>query len=92
MSSFDNPHLPPPPPRPVQARGRSGCSTALWGAVLAISPILYALITSILGGGDALNEGSGGGTAIWFVIFTFPIGFVIIVIGFVRWVASKGRK
>ena len=37
------------------------------------------------------DEGGGTGTYIWFMMLTMPVGFVLVVIGLVKWIVSKLR-
>jgi len=53
------------------------------GLILAFSPILLAFITSLFQGGSMWDESSGTGTFIWFMFFTLPVGFALIVFGLV---------
>ena len=61
------------------------------GLVFAISPILLAFVTSLFQGGSMWDEGNGTGTFIWFMIFTLPVGFVVVVIGLVMAVVRRKR-
>ena len=38
------------------------------------------------------DEGNGTGGYIWFMLFTLPVGFVLVVVGLVRTAISKWRK
>jgi hypothetical protein len=61
------------------------------GLIFAFSPILLAFFTSLFQGGSMWNESSGTGTFIWFMIFTLPVGFLLVVIGLVMIVVRKTR-
>lgn len=61
------------------------------GLIFAISPILLAFITSLFQGGSMWNESSGTGTFIWFMIFTLPIGLLLVVIGLVMAIVRRKR-
>jgi TRAP-type C4-dicarboxylate transport system permease small subunit len=51
--------------------------------ILDFSPILLAFISSLFQGGSMWDESSGTGTFIWFMFFTLPVGFALIVFGLV---------
>jgi len=38
------------------------------------------------------DEGNGTGGYIWFMFFTLPVGFALVVIGLVRTAIRKWRK
>jgi TRAP-type C4-dicarboxylate transport system permease small subunit len=38
------------------------------------------------------DEGNGTGGYIWFMFFTLPVGFVLVVVGLVRTAIRKWRK
>jgi uncharacterized membrane protein len=61
------------------------------GLILAISPILLAFVTSLFQGGSMWDEGSGTGTFIWFMLFTLPVGLLLVVIGFVIALVRRTR-
>ena len=61
------------------------------GLIFAFSPILLAFVTSLLQGGSMWDESSGTGTFIWFMIFTLPVGFLLVVIGLVMAVVRRRR-
>ena len=53
------------------------------GLIFAISPILLAFVTSLFQGGSMWDESSGTGTFIWLMLFTLPVGFLLVLIGLV---------
>jgi TRAP-type mannitol/chloroaromatic compound transport system permease small subunit len=61
------------------------------GLFFAFSPLLLAFVTSLFQGGSMWDESSGTGTFIWFMIFTLPVGFVLVVIGLVMAVVRRAR-
>jgi hypothetical protein len=61
------------------------------GLFFAFSPLLLAFVTSLFQGGSMWDEGNGTGTFIWFMIFTLPVGFVVVVIGLVMAVVRRKR-
>jgi len=62
------------------------------GLIFAISPILFAFITSLFQGGSMWDEGSGTGGYLWFLMMTLPVGFLLIVIGLVMMIVRKLRQ
>jgi hypothetical protein len=61
------------------------------GLIFAISPILLAFVTSLFQGGSMWNESSGTGTFIWFMLFTLPVGFLLVLIGLVMALLRRRR-
>jgi len=61
------------------------------GLIFAVSPLILAFVTSIFQGVSMWDEGGGTGTYIWFMMLTMPVGFVLVVIGLVKWIVSKLR-
>ena len=61
------------------------------GLIFAISPILLAFITSLFQGGSMWDEGSGTGGYIWFMLFTLPVGFFLVLIGLVMMIVRRTR-
>ena len=53
------------------------------GLIFAISPILLAFVTSLFQGGSMWHESSGTGIFIWLMLFTLPVGFLLVLIGLV---------
>ena len=51
------------------------------GQFIAVSPIIGAFLYSLLAGGSMFNESSGGGTFIWGLFISVPIGLILIAIG-----------
>ena len=79
------PSPPPPPPHSGQKERRS--PLVLGGMIFAISPLLFSLVASIFVD-DALNESTTLGSTPLYMIFTLPIGVVIVIVG----LASGGRE
>jgi hypothetical protein len=50
------------------------------GVFIAVLPILVAIL-STPPGGNPLSEGSGGGAALWFTLYTIPIGIFVAILG-----------
>lgn len=61
------------------------------GLIFTISPILLAFITWIFQGGSIWDEGSGTGGYIWFMVFTLPVGLLLVFIGLVMMVVRRSR-
>jgi hypothetical protein len=61
------------------------------GLIFAISPILLAFVTSLFQGGSMWDESSGTGTFIWFMFFTLPLGFLLVLIGLVMALLRRRR-
>jgi hypothetical protein len=61
------------------------------GLIFAISPILLAFVTSLFQGGSMWDESSGTGTFIWFMFFTLPVGFLLVLIGLVMALLRRRR-
>ena len=61
------------------------------GLIFVISPILLAFVTSLFQGGSMWDEGSGTGTFIWFMLFTLPVGLLLVVIGLVMALVRRTR-
>jgi len=61
------------------------------GLLFAVSPILLAFVTSLFQGGSMWDEGSGTGTFIWFMLFTLPVGLLLVVFGLVLALVHRTR-
>jgi hypothetical protein len=61
------------------------------GLLFAVSPILLAFVTSLFQGGSMWDEGSGTGTFIWFMLFTLPVGLLLVVFGLVMALVRRTR-
>ena len=57
------------------------------GLIVAVSPFFLALTA----GGSVWDEGNGGGAALWFLIFTIPLGGLLVLIGLIRLLLAKRR-
>jgi hypothetical protein len=90
VSSF--PTAPPPPPPPPGQKKR-GSPLVLGGVIFGFSPLLFSLVASIFVD-DALNESTTLGSVPLYMIFTLPIGVVIVIVGLAsgaRNVSSRKR-
>ena len=72
------PSPPPPPPPSRQKKRRS--PLVLGGMIFGISPLLFSLVASIFVD-NAFNESTALGSTPLLMIFTLPIGFVIVIVG-----------
>lgn len=74
---------------------RWGRRLIIGGALWAVSPIVYAVLSGVLSGVNWADESEGSGAAIWFVFFTIPTGaavvFVGVVVGAIRSVRGGDR-
>jgi hypothetical protein len=61
------------------------------GLLFAVSPILLAFVTSLFQGDSMWDEGSGTGTFIWFMLFTLPVGLLLVVFGLVMALVRRTR-
>jgi len=61
------------------------------GLLFAVSPILLAFVASLFQGGSMWDEGSGTGTFIWFMLFTLPVGLLLVVFGLVLALVHRTR-
>lgn len=53
------------------------------GMFIMVLPILCALLYSLIKGGSMFNENSDGGSFLWLLLITFPVGSLIILIGII---------
>ncbi len=68
-----------------------GCGVGLLGVAVGFSPILIARLTTPPGE-NWLSEASGGGSAIWLMIYSLPFGFIIGVVGLRIFNAASARS
>ena len=85
-NSFSN-FPPPPPPPPTTKKKKRRSPLVLGGKIFVISPLLFSLVASLFVD-DALNESTTLGSTPLYMIFTLPIGVVIVIVG----LASGGRE
>ena len=64
------------------ALATAGVAQVFIGLAFAFSPLLIAYL-STPAGGNMYSEGSGGGSAIWLMFLTFPIGTAVCIQGLV---------
>ncbi len=67
---------------------KSGGITMGCGAIFAFFPMIIAMI-STAPGSNMWSEGdsNSGGSALWLMMFTFPIGLIMMIVG-----AGKAKK
>jgi hypothetical protein len=53
------------------------------GVLIAVLPIIAALLFALINGGSMFDEGSGGGGYLWFLMLSLPLGFILVVIGLI---------
>jgi predicted branched-subunit amino acid permease len=61
------------------------------GLAFALSPLLIAFIASLFQGGSIWDE-TGAGAFLWYLFFTLPVGFLIILIGLIALIIRRVRK
>ena len=59
------------------------------GLLVAVSPIIAAFLYSLINGGSMFDESSGGGTYLWFLMASLPIGLLIVLIGIIVMVVRR---
>jgi hypothetical protein len=59
------------------------------GLLVAVSPIIAAFLYSLINGGSMFDEGSGGGTFLWFLMATLPLGLLLMFVGLIAMVFRK---
>jgi hypothetical protein len=64
----------------------------LFGILFIFSPLALAFISSVINQNSMFDEGNGSGTYIWFMLFTIPVGLIVVIIGIIRLIAKKFRK
>lgn len=80
---------PPPPPPPGQKKRRS--PLVLGGVIFGFSPLLFSLVASFFVD-DALNESTALGSTPLLMIFTLPIGVVIVIVGLASGARNVSRR
>ena len=59
------------------------------GLFVAVLPIIAAFLFSLINGGSMFDEGSGGGTFLWFLMATLPIGLLLVLVGLIAMVVRR---
>ena len=62
------------------------------GLFVAVVPIIGAFLYSLLTDGSMFNESSGGGGFLWLLIFTLPIGLMLIAIGVISELTKRSKS
>ena len=73
------PNFPPPPPPPLVQK-KLGSLIVVGGVIFGFFPLLFSLVASTFVD-DALNESTTLGSTPLYMIFTLPIGVVIVIVG-----------
>jgi len=66
---------------PRQPRNRIVSRSVIAGILIAVSPIILAIVGSFGSGASMFNESEGSGAAIWLVFMTVPLGLVVAGVG-----------
>ena len=61
------------------------------GCLFALLPIPIAILTTPIGGNMFSTGGDGGGTALFGLLLTLPLGAVAFVIGIVLWINNRTK-
>ena len=91
----DNSEWPPPPPSlPLHSPNqRSGCVVIVMGILLAFAPLLIVAVAAIFAGAGVWDESSSSlGALPWLMIFTFPAGGVVCIIGLAKWISELTQR
>jgi uncharacterized membrane protein YhaH (DUF805 family) len=62
------------------------------GQFTIVSPIIGAFLYSLLAGGSMFNESTGGGTFIWGLFISLPIGLILIGVGVTVDLAKRSKS
>jgi hypothetical protein len=69
------------PKLPWRKRFRIIIWSIIAGILIAIAPIVIAFFFGLKTDTSMWDEGSGSGAAIWLMLFSLPLGFIVIVVG-----------
>jgi|GEM_PF-4942620 len=69
------------PKLPRRKRFRIILWSIIAGLLIAIAPIIIAFIEGQKTNSSMWDEGSGSGAVIWLMLFSVPLGFIVIVVG-----------
>ena len=80
-------------PTAVPGAARKKLSLVRVGLFIAVSPIIFAFWFSLLMGGSMFSTGdsTGAGTFLFFLIFTLPLGLVLIAIGAIAESSNRSK-
>jgi hypothetical protein len=70
----------------------AGAITLAGSFLFAFSPLALAYFSTPAGGNMWSEGGNGGGTAIWLMLFTLPLGFLTGVTGLVLLIVGLVQK
>jgi hypothetical protein len=62
------------------------------GLLIAVFPIICALLFSVIKGGSIFDEGSGGGGYLWFLMASLPLGLLFILVGLIVKLVRRFRS
>ena len=80
-------------PTAVPGAARKKLSLVRVGLFIAVSPIIFAFWFSLLMGGSMFSTGdsTGAGTFLFFLIFTLPLGLVLMAIGAIAESSNRSK-
>jgi uncharacterized membrane protein YhaH (DUF805 family) len=78
-------------PTAVPGTSRKKLSLVRVGLFVAVVPIIGAFLYSLLKGGSMFDESAGGGGFLWLLIFTLPIGLMLIAIGVIVELTKRSK-
>lgn len=82
---------PPPPPPPPSGQKKRRSVIVFGGMIFGISPLLFSLVASIFVD-NAFNESTTLGSTPLLMIFTLPIGFVMVIVGLATRTRDMGNR
>ena len=62
------------------------------GLLAVVAPIICAFLYSLLKGGSMFDESEGGGGFLWLLMFTGPIGMILIAVGVIGELAKRPKS
>ncbi len=79
--------------QPVSSNARKGLWTMYWAALIAFSPIgLAALATAPGHNMWSESDSQSGGSVIWLMLLTIPVGLIMGIVGLVMAISGAGKK
>lgn len=61
------------------------------GCLFALLPIPIAILTTPIGGNLFSTGGDGGGTALFLLLVTLPVGAVASILGLILWFSNRTK-
>jgi len=61
------------------------------GCLFALSPIAIAMLATPIGGNVFSTGSNGGGTALYLLMLTLPLGAIASIVGIVLWSSNKRK-